>query len=209
MTDSLDISSLPFGWLVAFALAAGVCGAIGYIGYVIATNRVKQPLVVFLARYGISFLLLFLLEFALLSLWPSFHDTMRSLTATLVSGILTLSGVSQSVSGSTIMMEDPYLAFGIDVACLGGILLWIYTALVLAERKASAKQRLAGILVGLVILLVFNFFRITWSVYLEWSTGVHVHDYFYLFNIVIVLLIWAGWMRTLKPKAARLARSTP
>jgi len=206
MTDSFDISSLPFGWLVALVIVVGVCGAIGYI---IATNRVKQPLVVFLSRYGIFFLLLFLLEFALLSLWPSFHATMCSLTATLVGGILTLAGLSHSVSGSTIMLQNPSLAFSIDVACLGGMLFWIYTALVLAEPNASVKQRLTGILIGLSILLVFNFFRITLSVYLEWSTGTHVHDYFYLLNIAFVLLLWAGWLRTLKPKAAKLARSTP
>jgi len=209
MPDSFDISSLPFGWLAALVIVAAVCAAIGYIGYIIATRRVKQPLVVFLARYGIFFLLLFLLEFALLSLWPSFHATMRSLTATLVGGILTLTGVSHSVSGSTIMMENPYLAFDINVACLGGMLFWIYTALVLAEPKVSTKQRLAGILIGLSILLLFNLFRITLSIYLEWSTGTYVHDYFYLFNIVFVLLVWAGWLRTLKPKAAGLASSTP
>jgi len=206
MPDSFDISSLPFGWLVILLIVGGACGAIGYI---IATNRIKQPLMVFLVRYGICFFLLFFLEGALLSLWPSFHTTMQSLTATLVGGILTPTGLSHSVSGSIITLENSHLAFDISVACLGGMLYWIYTALVLAELNASIKQRLAGILIGLGILLLFNFFRITLSVYLEGSTGAHVHDYFYLFNTVFVLLLWAGWLRTLRPKAAKLARSTP
>lgn len=201
MPDSFNISSLPFGWLVALLIVAGACVAIGYVGYILATKRVKQSLVVFLARYGILFLLLFLLEFAILSLWPSFHATLCSLTATLVGGILTLAGASHSISGSTIMLQNPDFAFSINVACLGGMLFWIYTALVVAEPNASTKQRLAGILIGLSILLLFNFFRITLSIYLEWATQVHVHDFFYLFNIVFVLLLWAGWLRTLKPKA--------
>jgi exosortase/archaeosortase family protein len=208
MPNILDISSLPFVLLAGTTIIVGICGAIGYICYIIAPNRVKQPLVVFLARYGIGFLLLVFLELALLDLWPSFHATMRSLTATLVGGILTLAGVSHSVSGSTIMMQNPNLAFNVDSACLGYLLFWIYAALVLAESNASRKQRIAGILIGLGILVVFNFSRITLSVYLEWLTGAHVHDYFYLFNIVFVVLLWAGWLRTLKPKRPKFAKST-
>ena len=208
MPNSLDISSLTFVLLAALASLAVTGAAIGYVGYIIATNRVKQPLVVFLARYGIGFLLLICLEGALFALWPSFYTTMRSLTATLVGGILTPAGVSHSVSGSTIMMQNPNLAFNVDHGCLGCLLFWIYAALVLAESNASRKQRIAGILIGLGILVVFNFFRITLSVYLEWSTGAHVHAYFYLFNIVFVLLLWAGWLRTLKPKRPRFAKST-
>lgn len=208
MPNSLDISSLTFVLLVALAILAGTCAAIGYIGHIIATNRVNHPLVVFLVRYGISFLLLLFLELALLNLWPSFHATMCSLTASLVGGILTLAGVSHSVSDSTIMTQNPNLAFNVDNACLGHLLFLIYAALVLAESNASRKQRIAGILIGLGILVVFNFFRITLSVYLEWSTGAYVHGYFYLFNIVFVLLLWAGWLKTLKPKRPRFVKST-
>jgi len=192
MADSFDIT-----WLFAIPVMAIACGVIGYI---IATKRVKQPIVVFLGRYGISLLFLVCIEVTLLSLWPSFHATMRSLMATLVGGILTLGGVSHSVSASTITLQNPHLAFSIDAACLGGILFWIYIALVVAEPKASTRQRLFGILMGSAIILVFNFFRITLSIYLEWLTGVHVHDYFYLFNIVFVLLLWVAWLWTLKSR---------
>lgn len=206
MFDSFDSSNLSISWLFALPVMAVACGA---IGYVMVIRGVKQPLAVFLARYGISFLLLFLLESALLFLVPSFYTAMRSLTATLVGGILTLAGVGHSVSGSTIMLQNPYIAFDVTVACLGSVLFWIYIALVMAELKASARQRLTGILIGLAILWGFNFFRITLSVYLESLTSHPVHDYFYLFNIVFVLLVWAGWLRTLRPGAAKLARSTP
>jgi len=176
--------------------------ACGVIGYIIVTKRVKQPIVVFSARYGITFLFLLSLEGTLLSLWPSFHATMRGLMATLVGGILNFAGVSHSVSASTITLQNPHLAFSIDLACLGSILFWIYAALVVAEPKASIKQRLFGILMGSAMILAFNFFRITLSIYLEWWTGVHVHDYFYLFNIVFVLLVWVGWLWTLKRSVA-------
>jgi len=78
------------------------------------------------------------------------------------------------------------------------VLFWAYIALVLVEFKAMPKQRLIGIFAGLAILLAFDFFRMTLSIYLEWRTGVYVHDYFYLFNMVFVLLLWAIWLRTLR-----------
>ncbi|MGB2856422.1 MAG: archaeosortase/exosortase family protein, partial [Dehalococcoidia bacterium] len=157
----------------------------------------------------VTFLLLVLIETAVLSFWPSSHDTMCNLTAKLVGGMLSTAGVSESVSGSTITLQEPFITFNVGAACLGGLLLWAYMALVLAESRVSPKQRLAGILIGLAILLGFNFFRITWSIYLEWLTGVNVHDYFYVVNMVVVLLVWAGWLRTLKPKPTKPAKTTP
>ena len=206
MPDTFDISSLPYSWLVVIVFMAVAFGA---AGYVIASRRVKQSFVVFLVRFAIVFLLLILIEAAILSLWPSVHNTMCNLTTRLVGGILGTVGVSESVSGSIITLQDPFLVFRVDAACLGGLLLWAYMALVLAESRVSPKQRLAGILIGLAILLGFNFFRITSSIYLEWQTGVNVHDYFYIFNMIFVLLVWAGWLRTLKPKSTKPAKTTP
>jgi exosortase/archaeosortase family protein len=200
MPDGIDITGLPFGWLLVVIIVVIVVAAFGMLGYVIASRRVKQPLVRFLARYAISFSLLFLLEYAFLSLLPSFHESIRSFVATVTGGLLGLAGVSHSVSGSIIVLQDPYLAFNIDVACLGGILFWVYAALVLAEHNATLKQRVVGIFAGFIILLGFNLFRITMSIYLEWLTGVHVHDYFYVFNMAFVLLVWAGWLKILKSK---------
>jgi exosortase/archaeosortase family protein len=207
LADRLNIHPDSLFTLLVVIVVILMLAGLGVAGYFIAARRVKQPFLAFLARYGISFLCLFLLEFALLSFLPSFHTTMRNLTATLVSRVLSLAGVSHTVSASTIMLQNPSLAFNIDVACLGGLLLWVYTALVLAESKATLKQRLAGILAGLAILLGFNIFRITLSIYLEWATGVYVHNYFYIFNMVFVLLVWAGWLRISRAKAGRPAQS--
>ena len=194
--------SFLYSWPVVLAIILALAGGFGTVGYIIAAYRFRQPFVGFLVRYVVSFLFLILLEMALLYLVPSFHTAMRHLTAKLVGGILSWVGVSHSVSGSVITLQKPLPPFDIEVACLGGVLFWAYIALVLAEFKATRKQRLAGILVGVAAILGFNFFRITLSIYLEWLTGVYVHDYFYLFNMAFVLLVWAGWLRTLRRRRA-------
>jgi len=197
----------------ALILEVAIYTAAAAIGYVIAnrigTRRIKQPFLAFLARFAIVFFLLFFLEFVVFhGLAPSVYAKLQGLTATSVGGILSLAGVSHSVSGSTIMLQNPSLSFDITVGCLGGELFWTYVALVVAEANATNRQRILGIIVGLAVLLAFNFFRITLSVYLEWRTGFHIHDMFYLFGTIFVLLVWVLWLRTLKPGATRLARST-
>ena len=189
-------------WLVVLAIFLGFIALFGATGYYIASRRFKQPLVRFLVRYGVSFLCLIGLEMGFLWLVPSVHRTMQQLTAASVGWTLTHAGVDTSVSGSLITTNNPTVAYTIDVACLGGVLFWAYLALVMAEFKATVRQRLLGLAAGTVILVCFNLFRITISVYVDWRTGVYVHDYFYLFNMAFVLLLWAVWLRTLKPRAA-------
>ena len=205
MDQVSDIRSSPYFGLIAVAIIAAACGIIGYL---IATRRIKQPILLFLGRFGIAFFLLFILETVVLITLPSVHATMQNLTARLAGSILTLAGASHSISGSTIILQNPYLSFDITASCLGGELFWTYAALVLAETTATSKKRMKGILIGLVILIAFNFFRITLSIYLEWLTNFHVHDLFYGFNMIIVLLIWAGWLWTLRRGQTRFARST-
>ena len=73
MPDTFDISSLSFGWLIVLIITSIAFGA---AGYAIASRRVKQSFVVFLVRFAIVFLLLILIEAAILSLWPPVHNTM-------------------------------------------------------------------------------------------------------------------------------------
>lgn len=197
MVNEFNIQSLPFYWLIPTVIIAV---AFGIVGYLIAKRRIKQPMAMFLVRFGIVFFLLFFLEVVILNVTPSFHSTMQNLTARLVGGILTLAGASHSISGSIITLQNPYLAFDITAACLGGELFWTYTALVLAETTANNKQRMRGILIGLSILIIFNFFRIVMSIYVEWLTDFRVHTLFYFFNMAFVLLVWVGWLRTMKPQ---------
>lgn len=206
MEDSFGYMNIPFFWLISLLI---IILLFGTVGYVIVTRKFKQPIVHFLIRYIIFFLLLFFVEYAILSLSPSLHAEMRNLTANLVGSILTFAGVNHSISGPIIMLQNPTLTFDITVACLGGLLFWAYTALILAESRASNKQRLIGIFAGLVILVGFNFLRITLSVYLEWLTGFSLHNLFYGFNMIFVLLVWAAWLMISKRKISKRAGLVP
>ena len=205
MPDTFQLSDWSYGALIVLVL---ICAIFGGIGYTVASRRVKQPLLAFFLRFAVVFLLLVVIEAAILSVWPSVHDSISNLTTTLVGGTLSAVGVNESVSGSLITLQNPLLIFSVDAACLGGLLFWAYIALVLAESRATARQRIIGLLIGLAILLGFNFFRITLSIYLEWLTEVHVHDYFYVVNMIVVLIVWAGWLRILKPGTTLPAESS-
>jgi len=162
-----------------------------------------------LTRFAIAFAFLYLLELAVIVLWPSVPRALASGMANLVGGILSFAGISHSVSGWTIALQSPSLSFNIGWGCLGGELFWSYIALVFAETAATRKQRLRGILVGLAILMAFNFFRITLSIYVEGLTGFNVHYIFYYINIFFVMLVWLGWLRTIRRRPARFAGAMP
>jgi len=206
MIDSVDFSNFPIIWLIGTFL---IWVTFASIGYFIATRRTKQPIVLFLTRFLIVFSFLFFLEFAIVCLWPSFHHAIQSRMATVVGDILGLGGMRYSVSGWTVALPGSSLSFNIGTGCLGGELFCTYIALVLAETAATRKQRLTGILIGLAILLAFNFFRITLSIYVEGLTGFNIHYLFYYFNIFFVMLVWLGWLRTIRRRPARFAGAMP
>ena len=206
MFETYSIIDLPLAALIVLVVFSAVFGVAGYL---IASRRGHRSFLVFLALFAFAFLFLVFLEAAVLSLWPSVHEGLCGFTADLAGSTLGAMGVVNSVSGSTITVENPTLAFSVDPACLGGMLFWAYIALVLAELRATNRQLLTGILIGLFLLLAFNFFRITLSIYLEWRTGVHVHDYFYVVNMVVVLVVWAGWQRTLGLRGAKAVLRAP
>jgi len=153
---------------------------------------------IFLARYALVFGLLLGLEVLVLWLSPALHLMLRDSVASVVGGLLHLTGTDAWVAGPVVSIGSPSLLFDVTTACLGGVLFWVYLALVLAETRASRGQRLKGMLIGLGILVAFNIFRITVSVYMEGVAGLRIHDYFYLLNMLVVLLVWAGWVRTLR-----------
>jgi exosortase/archaeosortase family protein len=191
------------GWalaIVAGLIIAALIAGFATAGYFIATRRARRPFVGFIIRYAVVFLSLLLLEAGFLWLAPSVHAGMQHLTAVVVGWAVGLGGADSSVSGSTLTLPDRAMTFEISAACLGGILFWSYVALVLAEPVATRKQRLLGLGAGLLVLVAFNLFRIAASIYVEWSTGVNIHDYFYFFNMVFVLCVWAIWLRIIRPK---------
>jgi exosortase/archaeosortase family protein len=195
--DLYDIMAWPYLGLVASLVMAAI---LGIVAYLITSRRGNHSALSFLTRYGAWFFALFFLEWFVVAFLPGLASTLRGAMAKLVGDMFTMANVPHTVSGSTIFLQSPYLAFDVTQSCLGGILLWAYAGLVLAEPRASTKQKIVGILVGFAILLAFNFLRIVLSIYLEWLDGARVHDYFYLFNIVFVILVWAGWLWTTKSR---------
>ena len=205
--------------LVVIALFIGLCLAVwldlGFLfiilivgfatgAYFLGAGKVKLPFLGFLARYGTVFFAFLFLDRMLLIFYPSFMNETRNLTAAAAGEMLSLLGAECLVAGPVIMLQNPSFQYDVTVGCVGSVLFCAYFALVLAVPGASSRQRLTGVFAGLVVLLVFNIFRIILTTYLEWSRGVHTHEYFYLFNMAFVLLVWAGWLRTLKPKSRDL-----
>ncbi len=194
---------------VVGVVAATFLIAVGFVSgaYVIGQLARRQtsrssPFLKFLFRYGLVFGLLLGLEVLVLWSMPALHEEMRNAVAFVVGGLLRLVGTDVSVAGPLISVGGPELMFDVTTACLGGVLFWVYLALVSAEARASHRQRLKAIFIGLAVLFVFNIVRIFVSVYLEGVAGLRVHDYFYLVNMLAVLLVWAGWLRTLKGTSA-------
>jgi len=105
------------------------------------------------------------------------------------------------------MLQDPPLMFEVTVGCLGRVLFWVYIGLIFAESVVILRQRLFGIIAGLSVQVTFNIFRITLSIYLESQTGMQIHDYFYLFNMVFVLLVWAAWLEIMKLRNLDIQRA--
>ncbi len=180
-------------------LIAALTVGFGTAGYFVATRRARRPFVAFILRYAVAFLSLLLLEAAFLWLAPPVHTALRHATAVAAGWLVGMAGAANSVAGSILTLHDSAAAFEIDVGCLGGILFWSYIALVLAEPAATWRQRLAGLAAGCAALLAFNLFRISVSVYVEWSAGRGVHNYFYLLNMAFVLCVWALWLRLVRP----------
>jgi exosortase/archaeosortase family protein len=163
----------------------------------------------FFVRCVAVFALLLGCETAIGWLFPSYCGLLRDSAAAAVGGILHLVDMHNSVTGSIIWIDSCPIAFDITTPCLGGVLFLTYIALVFAQPSVTRGQRLAGLFGGLVVLSLFNIGRIAFTVYVEGSTGGYVHNLFYYFNMVVVVLVWAGWVRTFKPAAATPVRVTP
>jgi len=208
MTNNLAFNNLVYfivflvGTSVLFVVFALVCRFV-------AARRASQSIQVFLTRFAVAFAFLYLLEFAVIMLWPSVPRALAGGMANLVGGILGFAGISHSVSGWTLALQNPSLSFDIGWGCLGGELFWCYIALLFAETKATRKQHLMGIMVGLAILLAFNFIRITLSIYIEAATGFNIHYLFYYINIFFVMLVWLGWLWTIRRRPTRFAGAMP
>jgi exosortase/archaeosortase family protein len=180
--------------------------AVAPIAYLLCEKAFKRSLLQFIARYGIVFVALVFLEYTVRFYFAALANVFCGMTAHLVGGILSLSGAECSVLGSTIELRDPIRHIDVIPACLGGAIFWLYIALVLAVPGVSWRNRLTGVCAGIVLIFGFNISRLLLSVYTQWRTGIYIHDYFYYFSPVFVLLLWGLWVCFLNNKRLVLVR---
>jgi len=120
----VSISDWAIALIVVLVVIVGVITAFGTVGYIIAGRSINRSFQRYIVRYAVVFLSLLGLEAIILWLAPSIHRTLQHLTAVVVGWVLGLVDVHNSVSGSAVGVQEPYIVFKIDVACLGGLLFW-------------------------------------------------------------------------------------
>lgn len=190
-----------WGILCVILVLLGFAAATYFVGRLL--NRgTKKGFLLFFARCTLVFALLLGLEATLVRLFPSYPDLLRDSAATAAGGLLKLAGMQNSVSDTIIWIDTSPIAFDITIPCLGIVLFITYIALVFAQPGVTRRERLTGLVLGLGALSVFNICRIAFTCYVEASTGGYVHNIFYYFNMAFVVVIWAGWVWSLKPRPA-------
>ena len=142
----------------------------------------------------------FLLLFSLLSLVPIYQRTVSALViedAKLSSAILNRMGEGSHVSEGTI--SSAQFAITVLPMCSAVEYLWFFCSLILAF-PARYNRKISGILIGVILLLSLNLFRILSLYYIR----VHYARFFDtihgdLWGIVLVLATvclsaaWIGW----------------
>ena len=175
---------------------------LGTVAYVLVDRRLTRSAPRFLGKFAVVCLGFLALEVSLLIFFPGLHGALRDATAQIVARLLNWGGADYHVSGAIIWLENDPIATDVSVACLGGVLFWVYFALVLAPSDPTPWQRLIGLALGVGAILLFNVLRITLSIHLQHANGLDVHDYFYLVNMVFVLLVWVGWLIVVQRRAS-------
>ena len=133
------------------------------------------------------------------------------INATITSFILNGMGIYTLQGGAMLTIVDPNSPFRFIITedCTGWKSIMFLFALIFAVKGPKFKHRITGFLGGTLIILVANVARILGTVFAERAWGVNtalmVHDYLFRFGlIVLVLLLWTGWLWLLylnkKPK---------
>ncbi len=152
--------------------------------------------------------LVFLLRFTVLAIpfhmviWTNFDAYfLQAIVAKAVSYLLSLSGAFVSQAGNFLYIETPSLwTVEIIKDCVGWKSFLAFTGLIFAVRGASAKTRIAGVLLGAPVIFFGNIIRIYTSIYASLIFGVEkfslIHDVLWQWGmILLVLLVWLFWMK--------------
>jgi exosortase/archaeosortase family protein len=119
-----------------------------------------------------------------------------TVTAGITGALSNLTGVPATVIGNEVHLSSRILRM--DPACTAIPLAILYTALVLAY-PLSMWKRTIGTLVGLLLLFLANFVRLTavaqLSAPLADDTFMFVHDYLFMIAMIAVVIgLWAAYL---------------
>jgi exosortase/archaeosortase family protein len=197
MPDSITATQFVWFWIADGLILLTVFAPLGYL---IARRKIRHPSAVFLIRFLGAFTGLLMVDLLIMWFAPSAYYQLRAGLTDMVVRVLHLGGLNATATGAVVNVPGGF--FTISAGCLGDELVCTFVALVLAESAATKRQYLLGILGGLLVLAVFNVFRISISVYLQTAVGVNIHWVFYIINLGFVLVLWWMWLGRLRPRPA-------
>ncbi len=153
-----------------------------------------------MARFAVGFCLVLGALFAF-ELSPPGQAVVRpwtSFVASTSAGIIREFDGTASAYGNTLNDTKTGFAVSIEAGCNGVEAMIVLLAAMLAF-PASWKQKLAGIVMGMLAVQILNLARIVSLFYLgQWSVSAFEWAHLYLWQALImldVLIVWLVWMR--------------
>lgn len=135
-------------------------------------------------------------------LWVNWNTIFfQKSTASMVSYLLSLSGVSSKSSGIYVIIENLGV-IKIVKDCLGWKSMLALTGLILATRGIEIKERFHGIFLGLVLVQGFNILRLFTTFYIVVAYSLNfeiVHSFIWRWGLTFLVLgIWLIWLRLVR-----------
>ena len=143
------------------------------------------------------------MSFVVLALLPlDFIEWLQLITTDVAAALMLLVGLPLTREG--ILIHLPEATLQIDLGCTAIVIIGVYASLILAY-KASAVERLIGIVAGTAFILVINQIRlVATGLALQYAPSAFglLHDYLYqVVMVAVVLAAWAVWLRWLAGRA--------
>lgn len=132
-------------------------------------------------------------------------DSFIEMTTVVAGACVTGTGIAATIAGNQIQLASRILQ--IDLDCTGISLAAVYSALVVAY-PLSARRKALGLAVGLPVLALANFVRLTAVAHLSERLGhdafSFVHDYLFMIGMVtVVVALWGGYLALARRHAAK------
>lgn len=159
----------------------------------------KSMIVRFLSGFFILMLLFYIFYYS--SVYESiFMNPLLSIQAKLSNGILNVLGYDTESQGDIIAGTN--FQVSIKNGCDGMEATAIYIFAILAFPIVSFRQKLPGLLIGVMVLSILNLFRIVglYIAGIHWNAGfefLHLHGGVIIFTLIAILL-WLLWLTQIK-----------